>query len=362
MTTRLNFVTSDLESKLLNLLEQRPIPVKTVVAEMSRASLLADEGDLSAVVRIAQMDDVYDQLVAYPAMALMPAWGDKGLAALAEMAAQGPNRTAALSVLAAVCLGRVPTSADLHFLREDWDQVKKYQLPNNAATTAIRALRETILDQLTDSYRKSDLLASISHQALFAEDNKAKDERLDLLLDMLIDSRLILNRSMLEEFERLLADGPGREEDLHQFLVSHPILLDPFVSEIRSKHELGSDFITDFVLRRTNDQYVLVEIENSTDHIFNNKGNFSGDLSIAIGQVRDFQAWVSDNIAYAQSKLPNIRHPDGLVVIGRKTDLTLEMERRLLEERYGGVTSLVFFSQEGSRYQRYDTIRQIAQL
>jgi hypothetical protein len=54
----------------------------------------------------------------------------------------------------------------------------------------------------------------------------------------------------------------------------------------------------------------------------------------AVGQVRDFQAWISDNIAYAQTKLPGIRHPDGLVVIGRRAPLTQIMEQRLSEENF----------------------------
>ena len=77
-------------------------------------------------------------------------------------------------------------------------------------------------------------------------------------------------------------------------------MLDPFVTVLYTKQELGSDFITDFIVRRINDQYVLVEIENSTDKLFNQTGVFSSELNTAVGQVRDFQAWVSDNIAYAQ--------------------------------------------------------------
>ncbi len=103
---------------------------------------------------------------------------------------------------------------------------------------------------------------------------------------------------------------------------------------MRNKHELGNDFITDFVVRRINNEYVLVEIENSTDKLFRQDGSFTSDLMKAVAQVRDFQAWISDNIAYAQTKLPGFRHPSGMVIIGRRSGLSVEMVKRLDEENF----------------------------
>jgi hypothetical protein len=57
-------------------------------------------------------------------------------------------------------------------------------------------------------------------------------------------------------------------------------------------------------------------------------------LNDAIGQLRDFQAWIADNRAYAESKLPGIRRPEGLVVIGRHSQLSPELEKRLDEENF----------------------------
>jgi hypothetical protein len=98
-------------------------------------------------------------------------------------------------------------------------------------------------------------------------------------------------------------------------------------------------------VRRITNEYVLIEIENSTDRLFTQDGSFSSHLMKAIAQVRDFQAWVSDNIAYAQTKLPGIRHPEGLVVIGRRNELSPSMDRRLAEEnfsRHGHIRIVTF--------------------
>jgi len=219
-------------------------------------------------------------------------------------------------------------------LPDSWEKLCKYTVDVELTRLALRNVRKVVLDQLTDTYQKSRLLSAIAHQAMFQPDKVGQEERLNFLMDMLIDSQMILNKEILEGFERLLEQSPEREEKLHKFLIGHPVLLDPFVTELRSKHELGDDFITDFVIRRSNDEYVLVEIENSTDRLFNQNGTFSAELNAAIGQVRDFQAWVSENIAYARKKLPDIAHPEGLVVIGRRIGLLPDMQKRLAEENF----------------------------
>jgi hypothetical protein len=316
------------------LLLQRPILVEEIVTLMAKASRLAEPADFELLVQIARLDDVMDESLAYPALALLPAWGNKGFDELCRMAMDGPHYTAAVTVLATLALGRVPQAQDLHFLRERWNATEKYQLPPAMPAEAQRRLRAIIFDHLGDADLKSRLLNAISWQSFFPKENTSQEERLNFLVDMLIDSHMYLNKAILKQFEDLLAAGPAREEELHRFLVEHPVLLDPFVTELRTKHELGDDFITDFVVRRMNNEYMVVEIENSTDKLFNNDGSFTADLMKAIAQVRDFQAWLGDNIAYAQTKLPHIRRPEGLVIIGRRLDLTPIMQKRLSEENF----------------------------
>ncbi len=316
-----------------SLLDERPIPGEKIIAEMARASRLAESADLDVILTIAMLDDTYDEIIAVPAMACLPAWGIEGIRHLCEFVVNGPHNLQALSILACVSLSRIPNSADIIFLEEDWDKLEKYKLDSVLVPETIRCLRELILDQLAAPEKKKHLFGLISRIMLRREES-ARVELFDFLVDLLFDTHLILNKEILGKFESLLNEGPKKEEQIHQFLVENPVLLDPFVIELRNKHELGDDFITDFVVRRTNNEYVVVEIENSTDKIFKQDGSFTQNLMTAVGQVRDFQAWISDNIAYAQTKLLGIRHPDGLVVIGRRETLSGEMAKRLSEENF----------------------------
>jgi hypothetical protein len=290
-------LTTTLDSLFL----ERPIPVKKMVTAPADASRLKEPEDFGEILEVALFNDTFDELLAFPAMALLPAWGEQGVEHLCEMIIHGPHHSTALTILTTISCGRVPTQRDVPFFPESWDQLQKYQLSQELASYALQRLHEVILDQLAEPHKKSRLLMDIASPSYFSSSHAAVDEQLDFLLNLLIDSHMLLNRTVLQQFETLLDQSPEREEALQTFFVEHPVMLDPFVAELRSKHELGDDFVTDFVVRRIDDQYVVVEIENSTDCLFTQSGAFTSDLMTAIAQVRDFQAWINDNIAYAQT-------------------------------------------------------------
>lgn len=311
---------------------RRPLPLGELTSAIARAARLADPGDLDTVAELARRNAVFDERLAYPALAALPAWGEAGLSLLACHVVEGPHGVGAVSVLTSVALGRAPECDDTPFLREGWAAVPRYAIASTTRDAARRTLRRLMLESRTDSSLQSHLLELIASQHRHAAADPT--EKLRFLLDLLLESQLVLNEGMLREFEALLDTGVAREEELHRFLVAHPVLLDPLATELRTKHELGSDFITDFVVRRVNDEYVVVEIERSTDPLFRADGAPSTALAAAMAQVRDFQSWLSDNLAYAQRKLPNLRRPDGLVVIGRRTGLSTMDGRRLEEENF----------------------------
>ena len=95
------------------------------------------------------------------------------------------------------------------------------------------------------------------------------------------------------------------------------------------KHRLGSDLITDFVVETLKKEYILIEIEKPQDNLFTAQGYFSTKFSHAFGQVIDFIDWVENNIAYAQTKLPGISSPKGILIIGRSKFMTEEESRKL---------------------------------
>ena len=81
--------------------------------------------------------------------------------------------------------------------------------------------------------------------------------------------------------------------------------------------------MTDFVIQRLDNEYRAVEIEKPQDPIFSKSSDFTSTFFHAVGQIVDFQLWLSKNIAYASSSLPGITVPVvGMLVIGLRTKLS----------------------------------------
>lgn len=148
------------------------------------------------------------------------------------------------------------------------------------------------------------------------------------IFKIIAKSTININESILNEYEgKIQADLP--EEAYQKFLENNPCLIDPLASVILNKAKLGEELITDFVIKRLDNIYILVEIERPNTEIFTENNDFCAPFSHAIGQIMDFQEWVESNIAYAQRKMPFISSPQGLLIIGMKNKLSSKQKSKL---------------------------------
>jgi len=152
------------------------------------------------------------------------------------------------------------------------------------------------------------------------------------LFELFTNASIRISQPLINEFSALIA-ARTREEEYQQFLHQHPVFLDPLARVLIPKCRLGAEHITDFVLQRLDNEYRAVEIEKPQDPIFVNRdkdSDFSAPFFHAVGQVIDFQAWLSKNIAYARELMPGIATPTrGVLVIGTRTGLTSREEHKL---------------------------------
>lgn len=311
-----------------------PIPVDQVLALVESAAQQRLAEALPVVATLAELSGVFDDVIADPALAAVMAWGVEGIAVLRTAAVNGFRGDQAHRYLLAISAGLELVDQLPANVPAAWLTRCNIRIDEHTRAAATSATRELLLTQVSDEQVRQQLMVNFSMDLWISRDKPAGKRTSDVFLSMLLDMRLTLNRPILDEFAILLDSAPTREEELHQFLVQHPILLDPLASEVRSKHELGNDFVTDFVIQRLNDEYILVEIEKSTDRLFTQSGRVHSQLTDALSQIRDFQAWIHDNIAYARTKLPGIRRPEALVVIGRASQLNSNDRVRLDEENF----------------------------
>jgi hypothetical protein len=122
------------------------------------------------------------------------------------------------------------------------------------------------------------------------------------------------------EYEALIASSDKDEPALHTFLEENPQLLDPMAVQVWSKPDFHGKERPDFLVRRADDSYLVVEIETPTKPIVLKAGGISGETRFAIDQASGYRRFLQNNIDRARLTFPGIevRAIDALVVIGRE--------------------------------------------
>lgn len=201
--------------------------------------------------------------------------------------------------------------------------------PNGAVQAAAKVAFDDLIAASKENLTLFSKLVSIANlESIRNQVDGGHNEFSEYLMKVFSTGSIAVSSAVLDEFSALVAQDLT-EERYQEFLKANPIILDPLAAEVVPKHRLGSDYITDFVIRRHDGRYLVVEIEKPQDRIFNGNSDFTSAFSHAMGQVLDFQGWVAENSPYARSKLPNIEHPRGLLVMGRRSSLTTKQEDKL---------------------------------
>lgn len=130
----------------------------------------------------------------------------------------------------------------------------------------------------------------------------------------------------------LLVESGHKEESLHQWLKDerHHVFLDAHADEVLSKVPFGAS-VSDFVIRRSDGTYVLVEIEPADKRIFRRDNSEpTAEFNHACQQVRDWQRYIRDNVRTVRDELglADIYEPKGMVLMGRSGDIEGDKARR----------------------------------
>ena len=189
---------------------------------------------------------------------------------------------------------------------------------------AIEASRRAFEDLVVESQLNEDLFDQFLWQANMEAGFQGSQETADFrsaVFSIFAESSIKISRRLIEELKSLVKKEV-REEEYQRFFAKHPVFLDPLANTVIPKQSLGSEFITDYVIKRLDNEYLVVEIEKPQDGLFTQNNDFTANFIHAFGQVIDFQEWVDAHGEYARSRMPGISSPRGLLIIGRKTNLS----------------------------------------
>ena len=259
-------------------------------------------------------------------------WKGAGVRALGEIAQRTPtlkNYSIALAMLSRLAAGGklkgTWVGASLMELVEarvgDWDEVAE------AARVELNALALSIASDDDAAF-----WAACAIQELAVIDG-AKEVKA-LFLAMAARWLAVGPRTLLA-YEELLGSNPDEETQFHAFFESHPELLDPMTLEVWSKPDLHGAAEPDFVIRRIDGTYVVVEIETPGKALVTSGLQVSARTTQAVAQALGYRAFLVERWAEAAARFPGFQTPECLVVIGMERDLSVEQRHVLRRENEG---------------------------
>jgi hypothetical protein len=126
---------------------------------------------------------------------------------------------------------------------------------------------------------------------------------------------LTISKAVLARYESLIADRPDDEPAFQAFFTGHPQLLDPMAAEIWPHPDLHGFRIPDFVIRRFDNSYVVVEIETPAKQLITEGNQLSALATHAVAQASDYQRFL-ERLPNVQIHFPGLDQVTGLAIIG----------------------------------------------
>lgn len=304
-----------------------------------RTQLLHDclvDGSLNALAAVQMLFEdmhggiTYNLEIKASAGFCLVRWGKAGLEALVEAARRTPeskNRSITLEILASLAGGQRRTVfaqfagysliEDVEALCPEW----------NTLPSAARALLTEFVLELP----AEDVAFALGHQFM-AYSMVLGTAAIRELFEAFAVRLIAVGEPVLVEFERLIASKPADEREFQAFLTAHPQLLEPMAVEIWPQPSLWGAREPDFVVRRADDTYLVVEIECPSKLLLTATGQLSAESSHAVNQVLDYADRLVQRQEAIGSVFPRFRAPDCLVVNGLEAPLSAPQKRMLTLE------------------------------
>lgn len=315
----LSSIPDDIHAKIISVLQE-----DQAAAMEHLTVLLAHDYD----------DPVLDNCIPVLACRGIALLGELGVSYLGNVAVAGTlgfhQRHAALATLWYASEGRFPPDYATEGIE---NSPLRGVVTGETQEAAADVIRDVMLEAKVSWKPFNALMAFLFAEGFRrAESQDMYAELASLVFSVFSEASIKITDRVIREFEALLEQDLV-EERYQEYLETHPVLLDPLAAEVIDKQQLGVEFVTDFVVRRHDGLYVLVEIERPMKRVFNQQGDFTSHFSHALGQVLDFQQWVDDHSEYARSLMPGLSSPEGLLVVGRSHELSPDVRPKWLRLR-----------------------------
>lgn len=286
-----------------------------------------DDGGTKAMSYVSRLfeDDyggiTYKWELKEPAAFALLYWQQAGLDELARAAAQSPrssNTNIAFDILSSAASGEFSTMLSDHW----WGDLKKRVTKSGGLSTEMQHhARRTLVELVLGARDEDDLLLSLAmvfqrHYAKMDSVNAAKN-----LVQAVASRWFAVGDRTLQEYQELIEAFPGDEPSFQKFFEANPQFLDPMAVEVWPEPNLFGSRKPDFVVKRSDGSYLVVEIECPSKNLITKTGHPSADVTHAEHQVTDYRKYMLEHIGNVKNVFPGFSSPDCLVVVGLESAL-----------------------------------------
>lgn len=285
------------------------------------------DGGLTSRNRVETEARISDELeITFPAYAALATWGQEGLELIVKIAIDGhtvKSKSAALTLFTMLAtFGQVAAEGRLMIDPAFASFVNGRINSATTKTAARQALRMLVMSLPAD-----DLLIPLSQS--FMHLAMQSPELAQELVASLGTKWLHFGPPALDRYERMLVESANDEPAFQAFFCTFPQFLDPMAIHVWCQPDFHGVLQPDFVIRRADNSYLVVEIECPGKLLLTKAGQLSQEAVHAEKQALEYESFLSERSAEARIHFPNYRRADCLAVVGLEKNLTTELRRNL---------------------------------
>jgi len=294
-----------------------------------------DDGGAKAMRQVSRLfeDDyggmTYKWELKEPAGFALLYWRQAGLEQLARSVAHSPrssNSNIAFDILSSAASGEFSTLLSGHY----WGGLKK-RVTNEGGLSAEMQhyARRTLVELVLAAKNEDDLILSLAsvfqrNYAKMGGANAAKN-----LVQAVASRWFAIGDRTLQAYQELIEAFADDEPSFQKFFEANPQFLDPMAVEAWPEPNLFGSRKPDFVVKRSDGSYLIVEIECPSKVIMTKAGQPSADVTHAEHQATDYRKYMLGHITNVKDVFPGFSEPDCLVVVGLEGALTKNQKSAL---------------------------------
>lgn len=271
-------------------------------------------GEVASLAR-----DEREVFIKGPAMAAMLCWRQAGIQAVVEISRANPTSktlSSAYKLLSAAAAGG-PIQPTLLFI----DHPELTALVNDVMQDAhVKQSAREYLADLLQSLEAFDLLIPLG--VAFAQMGMITENGASELIRALSSRWLRVGPSVLKDYEKLILEHPTDENAFQKFFCSHPQILDPMAKQIWSQPDFHGAHEPDFVIRRADNTYLVIEIETPAKALVTQAAQLSAEATHAERQATDYRQFLDERLLETRQHFPMYSSAECLAVIGLESSLS----------------------------------------